>query len=322
MNKIFITGQIEENGIEILKRHGFKIDINEAGHKITKEQLKHVLANYEAVLTMVTDNVDDETLQSASSQLKIVANYGVGFDNIDVVSAKRKGIVVTNTPGVANEAVAEHTIMLMLACSKKVVVADRFVRQGHYRGWDPKAFLSCQLVGKTIGIVGLGKIGTFVGHIAFSGFKMKILYTDVVRSEDFEMLTESKFTTLETLLKQSDVVSLHAPLTPQTRHLISKEHLKMMKKTAILINTARGPIVDEEALIWALKEEVIAGAGLDVFEDEHNIPHELRALSNVILTPHSASATFETREAMSRIAAQNIIDIFEGKTPFGLVKVS
>lgn len=322
MHKVFITGQIEQNGIDLLKKHGLKVDVNEIGHKITKEQLMEIFASYDAVLTMVTDKVDTDVLSSASPDLKVVANYGVGFDNIEVVAAKHKGIVITNTPGVANEAVAEHALMLMLACSKRVVEADRFVRLGHYRGWDPKAFLSSQLVGKTLGIVGLGRIGTFVGHIAFGGFRMKILYTDIVRSEDFEMLTEAKFTTLETLLKHSDVVSLHTPLTPQTRHLISRQHLAMMKKTAILINTARGPIVDEKALVWALKEGVIASAGLDVFEDEQNIPNELKALSSVIMTPHSASATFETREAMSRIAAQNIIDVFEKRTPFGLVSVS
>lgn len=320
--KVFITGQIEVNGITILKKNGLHLDINPAGHKITKEHLKEIFGTYNAVLTMVTDKVDADVIKAASPELKIIANYGVGYDNIDVVAAKHKGVVVTNTPGVAGESVAEHAFMLILACSKRVIAADRFVRQGHFRGFDPKAFLSHQINGQTLGIVGLGRIGTFVGHIGFGGFKMKILYTDVLRSEDFEMLTDAKFTSLQTLLKNSDVVSIHAPLTPATKHLISRAELTLMKKSAILINTARGPVVDEQALIWALKAGEIASAGLDVFENEPEMSAELKSLSNVILTPHTASATYETREAMSKIAAQNIVDVFARKTPFGLVSVS
>lgn len=321
MNKIFITGQIEQNGLTILKKRGYSLEVNPSGHKITSQQLKEVVGEYNAVITMVTDKVTDDVLQCSSPNLKVIANYGVGFDNIDVVAAKHRDITVTNTPGVAGESVAEHAFMLILACSKRLVEADRFVRQGHYHGWDPKAFLSPQVWGQTLGIVGLGRIGTYVGHIAYGGFKMNILYTDISRSEDFEMLTEAKYTHLETLLKNSDIVTLHAPLTPQTRHMIGRKEFSIMKNSAILINTARGPIVDEEALVWALKEGEIAGAGLDVFENESEIPAELRTLPSVALTPHSASATYETRQEMSRIAAGNVISVLEGKTPFGLVKV-
>ncbi|MBI3282499.1 D-glycerate dehydrogenase, partial [Candidatus Curtissbacteria bacterium] len=183
-------------------------------------------------------------------------------------------------------------------------------------------FVSPQLWGKTIGIVGLGRIGTYVGHIAYGGFKMNILYHDLVRSGDFEMLTEAKFVPLADLLKQSDVVTLHVPLSAQTRHLIDRRELRMMREGAILINTSRGAVVDEEALVLALREKWIAGAGLDVFENEPIVPSALSTLGNVILTPHIASATLECREVMARIAAQNIIDVFDGKTPFGLVKVS
>lgn len=320
MFKVFITGQIEENGVALLKKKGFKVD-GLSKNPVSEAQLKEVFAAYDAVITMVCDKVDEGLLSHASAKLRIIANYGVGFDNIDVLYAKRRGIVVANTPGVAGESVAEHTFALILACSKHLIEADRFVRQGHYHRWDPKAFLSPQIWGKTLGIIGLGRIGTYVGHIAFGGFKMKVLYSDMVRSEDFEMLTEAKFVPMETLLSQADIVSLHAPLTPQTKHMIGREQFKKMKNEAIFINTARGPIVDEKALIWALKEKEIAAAGLDVYENEAQIPADLKALSAVVLTPHTASATFETREQMSEIAAQNIVDVFSGKTPFGLVTV-
>ena len=182
------------------------------------------------------------------------------------------------------------------------------------------AFISPQIWGKTIGIIGLGKIGTFVAQIAFGGFRMKILYFDLERAEDFELITEAKQVSIPELLRESDIVTLHCPLTEKTKHLIGAEELRTMKKTAILINTSRGPVIDEAALITALKDNVIAAAGLDVYEHEPNVPEELRTMPNVILTPHSASATSETREAMSRIAAENIIAVFEGREPFGLVK--
>ncbi len=322
MNTVFIFGQIEDVGIELLKKAGFRVDVADTGSRISKEYIKQVFEKYDAVISMVSTKIAEEELKSASEKLKIIANYAVGFDNIDVLGANRKGIIVTNTPGVAGESVAEHTFALISACAKRIIEADRFVRQGKYSTWDPKAFLSPQIWGKTIGIVGLGRIGNYVGNIAFGGYKMKVLYHDVTRSEDFEMLTESTYVSLHNLLKESDFVTLHAPLTTHTHHLIAKEELKLMKKTAILINTARGAIIDETALIWALKAGEIAGAGLDVYEEENNIPHELRVLANVVLTPHIASATYETREKMSKIAAQNIIDVFAGRRPVGLVKVS
>ncbi len=196
------------------------------------------------------------------------------------------------------------------------------MRSGKYHKWDPQAFVSPQIWGKTVGIIGLGRIGTYVGHIAYGGFKMNILYHDIVRSEDFELLTEAKYVSLEHLLKEADFVTLHVPLSDKTRHLIGKRELALMKEAAVLINTARGPVVDEEALIDFLRKKKIAMAGLDVFENEPHIPHELTTLSNVVLTPHIASATVETRDEMSRLVAENIIAVFEGKNPPGIIKVS
>lgn len=322
MPKVYITNAIPELGIALLRKKGFSVDVNETGRPLTAEELKKVFGVYDAVLSSVADRIDDEAISHASAKLKIIANYAVGFDNIDVLAAKRRGIVVTNTPGVAGEAVAEHTFALILACRKKIIEADKYVRSGKYKSWDAMLYVSPQLWGKTIGILGLGRIGTYVGHMAYGGFKMNILYHDLEKAEDFEMLAEAKFASVEHLLRESDIVTLHVPLTPATKHLIGRKELNLMKEDAILINTSRGPVIDETALIDALREKKIAAAGLDVYEHEPNLPHELTTLGNVVLTPHTASATKECRDEMARIAAENIIDVFGGKTPLGLVKVS
>ncbi|MBI2012825.1 D-glycerate dehydrogenase [Candidatus Curtissbacteria bacterium] len=345
MPSVYITAKIPKVAESLLRARGFAVEINNSSKNLTKDELKEAFSKHDAVLTLMTDKIDTDVLKHASKKLKIIANYAIGFDNIDILEARRRGITVTNTPGVASESAAEHilearrrgitvtntpgvasesaaehTFLLILACAKKLIEADKFVRLGKFQRWDPLAFLSMQIFGKTIGIVGLGKIGTFVGQIAHSGFRMKILYSDISRSEDFEILTEAKFVPLQELLKEADIVTLHCPLTVKTYHLIGKEEFRQMKNTAILVNTSRGPVVDEEALISALREDEIAACGLDVYEHEPHVSENLRVLPNVVLTPHSASATVETREAMARIAAENIIDVFEGKEPFGLVK--
>lgn len=322
MYKVYITNLIPEEGIKLLERKGFRVDKNTSGKSLSREKLSEIISEYDAIITLISDKIDAEMLREASSNLKIISNFGVGYDNIDVLFAKHKGIVVTNTPGVAGSAVAEHTFALILGLSRKILEADRFIKTGKYKGWDPDLFVSHQIFGETMGIIGLGRIGTCVGQVAFGGFKMKILYNDIIRSEDFEILTGAQMVSLEKLLKDSDIVTLHTPLTAATRHLIGEKELEMMKKEAILINTARGEIVDQEALIEALLKNKILGAGLDVFENEPDIPHTLRVLGNVILTPHVASATYETRAAMGKIAAQNIIDVFEGRNPQGVIRVA
>lgn len=320
MPKVYVCDPIPENGILLLKRNGFDVDINHSGKDLTREGLKKVVKEYDAVITFLTNKVDEEVIKSASKKLKIISNFTVGFDNLDVEAINAKGIIVCNTPGVASESVAEHTFALILALNKKLFEQDKFVRDGKYTRWDPTLFLSHQVWGQTIGIIGLGRIGMFVGQVASQGFRMKILYFDPKKAEDFELLTGANYLTVEEILKDADVVSLHIPLTEKTRHLIGRKELKMMKKTALLINTARGPIIDEEALIWALAEGEIAGAGLDVYENEPEISTSLLKSTKVVLTPHTASGTFETRLQMSRIAAQNIIDVFSGKDPLGLLR--
>lgn len=320
MPSVYITSVIPKESAEMLRNKGFDVQINQLGRDLNKKELMDVFSKYNAVITLMTDKIDRDILLAASKKLRVIANYAVGFDNIDLDFASKKNIAVCNTPGVASESVAEHTFLLIFACTKRIIEADKFVRLGKYQRWDPMAFLSNQIWGKTIGIIGLGKIGTFVAQIAFGGLRMKILYFDVLQSEDFELLTEARLCSVDELLKESDIVTLHVPLNPKTHHLISKTQFKMMKNTAILINTARGPIVNQDDLIWALKNKEIASAGLDVFEHEPDIPHELTTLDNVVLTPHIASATVETRLSMAKITAQNIIDVFEGKEPFGIVK--
>ena len=320
MAKVYVCGKIQDNGLQLLKQKGFRLDLNLTGRGLDTQELKSIFSQYDAVLTMPTDNISKTLISSASKHLKVISNYAVGFDNIDVEAAKNRGITVCNTPGVANESVAEHTFAMIFALNKQLRTADRFVREGKFKQWDPNGFLSHQLWGQTLGIIGLGRIGTFVGQMAYGGFRMTILYFDLTRSEDFELLCEARYTDIKSLLSLSDIVTLHVPLTDNTKGMIGAKEFKLMKKTAILINTSRGPVVDEKALAWALKEKEIAAAGLDVYEHEPEVSQELIELSNVLLTPHTASATIETREKMSEIAAKNIIDVFEGQEPVGIIR--
>ncbi len=319
--KVYVTRPIPETGIKLLRDKGYIVDVNPDDKVLTQEQLIEKLNQYDGVLTLLTDKLTSEVISKAGSQLKIIANYAVGFDNIDVPAATKKKIYVTNTPGVLTEAVAEHTFALLMAVAKRVVEADSFVRSGQYTIWEPMGFLGPQLWGKTIGIVGLGRIGSFVAQIAHAGFQMKVLYYDVKRNDEFEMRFSAQFQAIGDILKNSDFITIHVPLLDSTKHLINQDRLKLMKKEAILINTSRGPVVDEKALVEALKNKTIAGAGLDVFENEPALTEGLKDLANVVLTPHIASATVEAREAMSNIAAENIMAALEGKEPPNLVKV-
>ncbi|OGY26319.1 MAG: D-glycerate dehydrogenase [Candidatus Woykebacteria bacterium RBG_19FT_COMBO_43_10] len=318
--KVYVTRPIPEEGIELLKKKGFQVDINPEDKVLSKEELKKAISGYDGILCLLTDKIDGEVLNAAGKQLKIVANYAVGYDNIDVKAATERKIFVTNTPGVLTEAVAEHTFALLMSVAKRIVEADDFVRAGKYKQWEPKGFLGPQIWGKTIGIVGLGRIGSFVAQIAHGGFNMEVLYHDVTKNEEFEMRFSAKYRETPELLRGSDFVTIHVPLLPETHHLIGAKELGTMKQTAILINTSRGPVVDEVALVEALKSKKIAGAGLDVFEHEPDLTPGLTDLPNVALTPHTASATHEARNAMSRIAAENIIAALEGKQPPNAVK--
>lgn len=317
--KIFVTRQIPGAALEKLKPAGHEVKVSPHDRPITAEELIENARGVDAILTLLTDKIDGDVVDAIGPQLKIVSNYAVGFDNINVKNLSDRSIVVTNTPSdEVNESVAEHTWALMMALSRRIVEADEAVRRGAYKGWEPGVFLGMNLMDKTLGIIGLGRIGTMVARRA-SGFKMQVLYNK--RSPDPEVEKELgiKFAQLEELLPRADVVSIHVPLTDDTRHMINKDMIKQMKQGAFLINTARGPIVHEQALVDSLKEGHLGGAGLDVFENEPNINPELIGMENVVLTPHTASATWEARNKMGDQAVQAILDVGEGKKPENLV---
>lgn len=319
--KIFITRSIPSEGIEMLKSHpNVELDIYEEDKKIPREVLLERVKGADIILSILTEKMDAELMDAAGNQLKMIANYAVGFNNIDLEAAKERGITVTNAPGEEiGLTVAEHTIALMLGLAHRMVEGDDFARAGKYEAWGPKMMLGTDMHHKTIGIIGAGRIGSQVAKQLHHGFDMKVVYTNQEANTEIEEELGATRMELEDLLKEADFVSLHVPLLESTKHLISEDQLKMMKKTAFLVNTARGPVVDELALVKALEGGEIAGAALDVFECEPLIDcnpddtHELRKLKNVILTPHIASATIETRQAMSRQAAKNIIAFIDGK---------
>ncbi|NQV88531.1 MAG: D-glycerate dehydrogenase [Parcubacteria group bacterium] len=315
--KVFVTRKIPDLGIDMLKAKGYEVDIYPGDSAPTQKQIIKYLKKkpYDAVVTLLTDCIDAKVFDAVPTA-KIFANYAVGFDNIDLEEAKKRGITVTNTPGNYSICVAEHAIALMLGLTTRMVEADSFTKKGRYKGWSPNIFIGSDLTSKTLGLIGAGRIGEKVAIIASKGFGMNIIYCDIKRNESLEENYGARFIPMvEEVLREADVVSLHVPLLDSTHHLMDASRLKMMKKTAFLINTSRGPVVDEKALVKALQEGVIAGAGLDVYEFEPKLVPGLVKLSNTILTPHIASARESARNEMARLAAQNVIDFFDGKIP-------
>lgn len=312
--KVFITQPIPEIGVQMLKEY-FDVSQNTTDRVLSRSQLKKAIQDTHAVLSLLTDHIDGEIMAAAGSQLKIIANYAVGFDNIDIEAAKKRKIIVTNTPEVLTEAVAEHTVALIMTVARRIVEADQFIKTGKYTHWQANLLLGTELRGKILGIVGLGRIGSRVAQIVQKGFGMTVVYTDVKRNSQFEHEFKSKYFRLNELLAIADIVSLHVPLLPSTRHLINAKNIKSMKRTAILINTSRGPVIDEKSLVRALQRQQITGAGLDVFEYEPRPIAGIKSLSNLVVTPHIASATIEARTAMAKIAAENITAVLSGKKP-------
>lgn len=319
MPKIFITRQIPAIGIKLLKDKGWEIEVGPEG-KISEKELIEKVKGADAILSVLTETIDGKVMSAAGQQLKVIANYAVGYNNIDIKAAKEKNILVTNTPGVLTDAVADHAAGLIFAAAQKIVAADKYTRAGKYEAWGPELFLGGDIFGKTLGIIGFGRIGSSVAARMHRGFGMKILYADINRNPEMEEKLKAEYREIGDLLKEADFVSLHTALTEATKHLINAERLGLMKLTAYLINTSRGPIIDEQALVKALKEKKIAGAGLDVFENEPELSPGLAELDNVVLTPHIASATKETRDKMATMAANNIIAALDGQTPPNLVE--
>lgn len=328
MTKILVTRRIPNEGIDMLKaRKTIKLDIYEKDQVIPRKELLKRVKGVDVILSILTEKIDAEVMDAAGPSLKMIANYAVGFDNIDLKEAAKRHIIVTNAAAPeVSETVAEHSAALIMSLAHRIVETDQFTRDGKYKSWGPELLLGTDVYGKTLGIVGAGRIGSALAKRMSQGFGMHILYFNREPNKELEKEYGAEFVSMRQLLKRADFISLHVPLLPSTRHLIGASELKLMKKTAFLINTARGPVVDETALVKALSKKQIGGAALDVFECEPLIDcnprdtYELRKLDNVILTPHTASATIEARQAMSRTAALNILAYLDHKPIPNLIK--
>ena len=310
--KIFVTRKIPEPGLEIL-REEHEIEVFPYNRIPTKEEIIKRLKDKDGLLCLLSDPIDSEVI-NFEPRLRMIASYAVGYDNIDVKAATKRGIPVSNTPGVLTDATAEMAWALIFSVARRVVQADKFTRAGKFIGWGPMLMLGQDVANKTLGIVGAGRIGTAVA-LKSKGFNMKVLYASGHSNKTLDQKLNAKKVDLSELIKESDFISFHVPLTDKTRHLIGEKELKMMKKTAVLINTSRGPVIDEKALVKALKEKWIFGAGLDVYEHEPKVTDELKKLDNVVLQPHSASATVNSRTKMAIIAAENMIVGLKGEIP-------
>jgi len=311
--KAYVTRLIPEKGLELL-RGSVELDVHQGELPPTRDALIRHARDKDGLLSLLTDKVDSKVMANCSN-LRVISNYAVGFDNIDVEAATKRGIVVTNTPGVLTETVADFAWALLMASARRVAEADKFTRAGRWKIWGPTLLCGTDVFGKTLGLVGAGRIGSSVARRA-AGFKMHVLYTDTLRKEDLEKETGARFVGLDELLAESDFVSLHVSLTEETHHMIGEKELGKMKRTAMLINTSRGPVVDQGALYRALKSKVIAGAALDVFEEEPiRASNPLLKLGNIVVAPHISSASVETREEMAVMAAQNLLDALSGNKP-------
>jgi glyoxylate reductase len=317
MARIFVTRDIPRSGPDLLReRFGDDSVAVFAEDRVMRPgELRTAVAGSEALLCNTSDKVDGPVFNAAGSGLRIIATYSVGLDHINLHEAAKRRVVVTNTPDVLTETTADMTWALLMSLARRVVEADRYIRGGSWKGWRPHMLLGVDVHGKTLGIFGMGRIGQAVARRA-SGFSMRILYTDAQRLEPArEKELGVVFVDKNTLLAESDFLSIHCPLTLETRHVFSTREFQTMKSTACLINAARGPIVDEQALVEALKREEIRGAGLDVFEHSPKVHPDLLYLENVVLSPHIGSASIETREKMSRMAAESIVACLNGDTP-------
>jgi glyoxylate reductase len=316
--KVYVTRELPERGLKIIKKC-FDVDVWPDYAPPPKKVIIEKARNVDALATLLSDKIDAEVFDAAP-RLRIVAQMAVGFDNVDVQEATKRGIYVTNTPEVLTDTTADFAWTLLTAVARRVVEADKYVRTGQWKvGWHPSMMSGRDIHHATIGVVGAGRIGYAVAKRA-KGFDMKILFYDVIPRPEMEKDFGAKRVDLDTLFKESDFVSVHVPLMKETHHLVNAERLKLMKKTAYLINNSRGPVVDEKALYEALKEGRIAGAGLDVFEQEPTpVDNPLLRLDNVVVAPHISSASYETRSRMAEMVAEDLVAFFEGKKPANLV---
>lgn len=323
--KVLITRRLPGDYHKLIQE-SYDVILWDKDEVVSKEFLLNNIGEVDGLLCLLTDKIDKEIIDRAR-RLKVISNYAVGFDNIDVEYATLKGVVVTNTPGVLTETSADLVWALILACRRNIVSADKFLREGKFKGWDPNLFLGYDVYNKVLGIIGLGRIGQAVAKRA-KGFDMKVIYYSRSPKPDVEEYLLNQYNLkieyrdLDDLLRESDIVSINTPLNKETYHLITYERLKLMKKTASIVNTARGAVIKEEDLVRALKEGIIFCAGLDVFEFEPEIHQDLLKLDNVVLLPHIGSASFETRKKMAEIAVNNLLLVLQNKEPLYSVNYS
>jgi glyoxylate reductase len=317
--KIYVTRELPEEAMQMLKPK-FEVEVWQGEMPPPKSLLVEKLKEVDGIICLLTEKIDEDIVNAAGSQLRGICQIAVGFDNINVKAATIKGICVTNTPGVLTETTADYAFTLLVATARRIAEADKYVKSGQWKvPWGLMMLLGQDIYRKTLGIVGIGRIGSAVARRA-KGFNMKILYYDVYRNEQIEKELGVEYVPLEKLLKESDFVTVHVPLTSKTHHLINEDRFRMMKKTACLVNTSRGPVVDEKALYKALKEGWIWAAGLDVWEKEPVDPNNpLLKLKNVTAAPHIASGSIATRTRMAVMAAENMVAILEGRVPPNLV---
>ncbi len=308
---VYVTRPLPLEALALLKER-CDVEMNPEYRVLSGEELVVKLKGRDAVLVVSTP-IGEDVCQAIQSECKIFANHGVGYNHIDVSAATRCGILVSYTPEVVTDSTADLAWTLIMSAARRIVECDKFVRSGK-KGWGPTNMIGTQVSGKTLGIVGGGRIGRAVAQRA-RGFNMKIIYTDIRANQEFEAVSGGKFVDKATLLKEADFISLHVPLLDSTRHFISAGELKMMKKTAILVNASRGPVIDEQALVEALQSGEIAGAGLDVFEHEPQLTAGLADLSNVVLTPHIGTSTMDARIEMGNVCARNIFAALDGQMP-------
>ncbi|WP_428375265.1 2-hydroxyacid dehydrogenase [Lichenicoccus sp.] len=311
--KIYVTRAIPRPTIEALGAE-HEVIVNGQDRALSPDELRHNVKGCAAIVSLLTDRIDGPLLDAAGPSCRIVANYAVGTNNFDIPSAIERGVALTNTPGVLDDATATHTIALMLAMARRIPEAERFLRAGGWDGWKPMFFIGADVDRKVLGIAGAGRIGRNVARKA-RGFDMEIIYSDVAPNRAIEEETGARFVSKDELLTRSDFLTLHVPLLPETRHYIGAHELGRMKPTAILINASRGPVVDENALVEALREHRIWGAALDVFEDEPELAPGLKDLQNVVIVPHIASATEQTRLQMGEIVSRNVLAVLSGRQP-------
>lgn len=317
--KIFVSRPLPGDPYKKLSEAGHEVVVSEFDRVLTAEEFLERAQGFDAVLSLLSDKIDGEVIDAIGPQLKIISNYAVGFDNIKVDELTQRGVVVTNTPSEeVNESVAEHTWALMLALARRVVEADESTRRGAYKGWEPGIFLGVNLLGKTLGIIGMGRIGSMVARRA-QGWGMNVIYNNRKPDEQAEKELGVKYVSQDDLLAQADFISLNVPLTKETRHMINKTAFAKMKKGSYLINTARGPVVHESDLVEAIRDGIVEGAALDVFDNEPNIHPELISMENVILTPHIASATWEARNKMGAMAVDAILSVDKNEKPSNIV---